>query len=76
MFKQYFPSRSRRWGTAFSWGMFGLIALKTAFDFLGVRKDAKGDPAKVKGALKTREAYAALDNQIKARFSKPSPPQD
>lgn len=27
MFTQYFPSRSRRWGTAFSWGMFGLILI-------------------------------------------------
>lgn len=59
-----------------AWGMFGLIALKTALDFLGVRKDAKGDPAKIEGALKTQEAYAALDQQIKARFSKPSPPQE
>lgn len=57
-----------------AWGMFGLIAVKAAFDFFGVRKEAKGEPGKSEDALKTKEAYAALDRQFKARFSKRTPP--
>ena len=56
-----------------AWGMFGLIALKTAFDFFGVRKEAKGEMGKADDALKTNEAYAALDRQLKSRFSKRTP---
>jgi hypothetical protein len=57
-----------------AWGMFGLIALKAAFDFFGVRKEAKGETGQAKDALKTREAYAALEQALKARISKGRPP--
>lgn len=59
-----------------AWGMFGLIALKAAFDFFGVRKEAKGESGKAADALNTKEAYAALDRQIKARFPKSAPPKE
>ncbi len=57
-----------------AWGMFGLIVLKTAFDVFGVRKEAKGEQGKSVDALKTREAYAALDRQLKSAVSKRRPP--
>ena len=59
-----------------AWGMFGLIALKAAFDFFGVRKEAKGEPGTAADALNTKEAYAALDRQLKARFPKAAPPKE
>jgi len=57
-----------------AWGMFGLIMLKTAFDFFGVRKEAKENVGKGGNLAKGAKAYAALNNAIKARSINEGPP--
>ncbi|MET0546980.1 MAG: DUF6498-containing protein [Caulobacterales bacterium] len=51
-----------------AWGMFALIALKTAFDFFGVRKDARGD-AISEAAAKSGEAFKELQQKLEERWS-------
>lgn len=51
-----------------TWGMFALIGLKTVFDFLSARKDARGAQPDV-AIVKAGAAYEALQAQIKERFA-------
>jgi hypothetical protein len=55
-----------------TWGMFGLIGLKTGFDLFGARKDALGiqaDPA----IAKSSAAYQELQEKLKMRLTKKPP---
>lgn len=49
-----------------AWGMFALIALKTVFDFFGVRKDAKGQSIS-EATAKTNKAFKELQQKLRER---------
>jgi len=57
-----------------AWGMFGLIMLKAAFDFFGVRSEVTRSPAADEARAKSQAAFQALDREINARLFKRRPP--